>query len=107
MANQLRGEFNVQLTEDLSVDVVLNLYALNLFLNEEGAQLADLNKLMESEPLRALPKLVWCGVRTACILHDKELPMTFDKFGALFGSIQWDEISQRVVDSLQLDAKKK
>ena len=34
MANQLRGEFQVDLTDTVSVDVVLNLYALKLFLDE-------------------------------------------------------------------------
>jgi len=107
MGNQLRGEFQVELTDTLSVDVVLNLYALNLFLEEESAQLADLQNLMEHKALRALPKLVWCGVRTACVLADKELPMSYDKFAALFGSIEWQAISERVLHSLQLDDKKK
>ena len=107
MANQLRGEFQVDLTDTVSVDVVLNLYALNLFLEEEQAQLADLQLLMEQKALRALPKLVWCGVRTAAVLHDRELPMNYEKFAAMFGSIEWQAISERVLQSLQLDDKKK
>lgn len=107
MANQLRGEFTVQLTDDLSVDVVINMYALNLFLEEEGAGLADLQDLLESKALRSLPRLVWAGARTAALVKDAQLPLTFEKFAALFGSVAWDEVSDKVLASLQLDTKKK
>jgi hypothetical protein len=46
-------------------------------------------------------------VRTAAVLHDRELPMSYEKFAAMFGSIEWQAISERVLQSLQLDDKKK
>ncbi len=107
MANKLQGKFSLQLTDDLTVDVCLNLYALNLFLEEEGAKLDQLQELLEQKALANLPKLVWAGVRTQAILSDQELPLNFTKFAALFGSVGWDEVSNDVLTALQLDTKKK
>ncbi len=107
MANKLQGKFSLQLTDDLTVDVCLNLYALNLFLEEEDAKLDQLQELLEQKALANLPKLGWAGVRTQAILSDQELPLNFTKFAALFGSVGWDEVSKDVLTALQLDTKKK
>ena len=104
--NSLRGEFQVQLTEELTIDVMLNLHAINLFLEEEGAELKDITDLLEKKALRTLPKLIWAGARTSCLIKDTTLPMNFEKFAALFGSVAWDEVSNNVLAALQLDQKK-
>ena len=101
----LSGEFQVK-AGDYTLDVLLNLYALNLYLEEEEMALAELDKELVKRPLHALPRLVWAGVRTAALRSDAELPMTFDKFAVLFGSEDWEPISKHVNTALALSTGK-
>lgn len=101
----LSGEFKVN-AGDHSLDVLLNLYAINLYLEEEEVALAELDKELTKRPLHALPRLVWAGVRTAALRNDVELPMNFDKFAVLFGSEDWEPVSKHVNTALALSTGK-
>ena len=101
----LSGEFKVK-AGDATLDVLLNLYALNLYLEEEGKELSELDKELVKRPLHTLPRLVWAGVRAAALRDDRELPMNFDKFAVLFGSEDWEGVSKHVNTALNLNAGK-
>lgn len=101
----LSGEFQVK-AGTAKLDVLLNLYAIDLYLEENGKELNELDKELSQRPLHSLPRIVWAGVRTACLRDDCELPMTFEKFAVLFGSEDWEDVSRAVNSALSLQVGK-
>jgi len=106
--NPLRGEFQIQLTDDLAVPCLMNLYALGLWTQEEGKALTDIEAEMKANYLVAVPRLSWAGVRCYHLAHDKELSLTYEKYAAMLGSCDWEQLAQNINQSLSLlDASKK
>jgi|LakMenEpi03Aug12_release.lakeMendotaPanAssembly.Ray.scaffolds.fasta_scaffold229448_3 hypothetical protein len=107
MTNTLRGQFDVKLGGDLELPCFLNLHAVNLVCEEHDLNLTGFQQALAEKPLKFLPLFIWAGVRTAAVLNDSELPITFEKFSVLFGSTDWSEITEKVGLAMALDAPKK
>ena len=101
----LSGEFEVNLN-GVTLPVVLNLHALNLYLEEEGLDLSDLDTQLSRKPLRSMPRIVWAGVQTAAALKGTDIGMTFEQFSVRFGSIDWQEVTDHVNTALNLQPGK-
>lgn len=106
--NQLRGEFVIALTDDLKVGCLMNMYALGIWCKEQDKALTDIQSEMTENWLASVPQLTWAGVRCYHLVNEQELPLGYDRFAALLGSCDWEELATNINDSLSLlDASKK
>lgn len=103
MKNALRGHFELELGDGTTLPCLLNLYALNLYCEESGATLTELDQSLQKNMLSALPALTWHGVETHCALHGEELPMDRKRYSILFGSSDWAPIADAVGKALNFE----
>lgn len=84
----------------------MNFHALHLFCEETGTTLTGIDKALQDDILASLPKLTYAGIRTHYALVEEEVPVTFQKYAILFGSIDWAPIAEQVGKALNLSEKK-
>lgn len=107
--NALRGSFDIQLADGTEMRCLCNLYAVNRFCEDTGADLADLERHLSKEPLRVMPALLWAAVETAYALEGEEPPMNRTRFEIVLGSTDWPPLVEQIGKALSLggEAKKK
>ena len=107
---KLRGQFDLVLCDGTELGVVMNMFALGTFLNEQNAELKNLGEMLatEEKALRFVPELLWCGVQAFYQLNDAEPPLSKGRFTVLFGSSEWDVTLQNLMTALEItDGSKK
>ena len=112
MTNALRGQFEIDLPDGTTVPCLLNMYAVQVWCEETGNTLTDLDEQLQKNLLQSLPGLTWAGVRTHYELAEEAPPISESRYKILLGSADWDEVTTKLVLALNLDkdtatAKKK
>lgn len=112
MPNALRGQFEIKLPDETTVNCLLNTYAVAQWCEETGNTLTDLDEQLNKNLMHALPGLTWSGVRTHYELNEQEPPITEKRYKILLGSADWEEVATHMAKALNLDdsvgpAKKK
>jgi len=103
MTNPLRGQFEVELPDGTTVPCLLNMHALGLWCREGKHKLTDLDKLLQEQPLEALPDLTWAGVRTHYLLEGKEPTLDEGRFRVLLGSSDYAVLAEHIAQALNID----
>jgi hypothetical protein len=103
------GEFEFDLNGKKQ-KCLLNLTTLGEVIEESGLELHEIFEGLQKQPLRVMPLLLWHGVKVACWAEDIEPEMSRNKFNALLGSCNWQDLTPKILATMgdeEDDAKKK
>lgn len=104
------GAFDLEI-EKKKIGICLNLTALAEVEEDLKIPLQDILEGISDRPLRIIPRLLWHGHRVACWDSDSETAFSEKQFLAKIGSMDWEEITPKIIETLssgeKQEAKKK
>ena len=99
------GEFDFEI-QGKKTKCVLNLTTLGEVIEETNMELSEILEGIQTRPLYVLPKLLWHGVNVAAWQTDTEPEWSQRQFTALLGSLDWEVLTPKIVDTLASDEDK-
>lgn len=100
------GEFEFELNGKKTT-CLLNLTTMGEVIEDTKLELSDVLEAIQTRPLYILPKLLWWGVQVAAWRDDKEPPYSQRQFTAFVGSLDWQELTPKIVETLSSDEDEK
>lgn len=102
------GRFDIKI-EGETLPILLNLTALGEVEDEMNIPLQTILETIQAKPLQIIPRLLWHGHRVACWDQDQDPKISEKKFLARLGSMDWEEVTPKIIETLSTKegAKKK
>lgn len=93
------GAFDLEI-EKKKIRICLNLTALAEVEEDLKIPLQEILEGIANHPLRIIPRLLWHGHRVACWDLDSDPVFSERQFLAKIGSMDWQEITPKIIETL-------
>lgn len=93
------GAFDLEI-EKKKIRICLNLTTLGEVEEDLNIPLQEILEGITDRPLRIIPRLLWHGHRVACWDSDSETAFSEKQFLAKIGSMDWSQITPKIVETL-------